>query len=62
MHHGQSRGGNEIHRKYVKAGDFFKNRGEFVKVGEEIIIFAKQRGNVLKQGKQGGNSKFVVDD
>jgi len=35
-------------------GEIFKSRGE-------IIIFQKQRGNVLKQAKLGGgNFKFVV--
>ena len=36
-----------------------KTGGTFLKVGGEIIILAKQGGNVPKQG---GNSKFVVDD
>jgi len=45
-------GGNETHisLKYVKkTREFFEKRGEIVKVGG-IIIFAKQGGNVLKQG------------
>src|SRR6218665_2333276 len=47
-------GGNEIHACKVckKQVSLPKTEGKFVKVGE-IIIFAKQGGNVLKQGKQG---------
>jgi len=32
--------------------------GKFVKVGEEIIIFAKQRGKCIETGKIGG--KFEI--
>ena len=39
-----------------------KTEGKFVKAVGKIIIFAKQRGNVLKHGKQGGNSKFVSSE
>ena len=63
MHHGQSRGKRNtenVCKKQVKfsktgAGEIFQSRGE-------ILIFAKQGGNVRKQGKYGGNSKFVVVD
>jgi len=40
---------------YVKTG------GKFFKIGGNNN-FRETEGNVLKQGKQGGNSKFVVDD
>jgi len=51
MHHGQSRGGNEIYIKYVKAGEFFENKREIFQSRGKIVIFAKPEGNVLKQGK-----------
>ena len=44
-------GGNERHIKYVKSGWFFFKQGKFLKVYGEIIIFAKQGENELKEGK-----------
>jgi len=44
---GGKRNTRKVCKKQVKLS---KTRGKFVKVGE-IIILAKQGGNVLKQGK-----------
>ena len=46
--------GENTQKVCKKLGNFPKTGGKFVKVGGEIIIFAKGR-NVPKQGKQGGH-------
>src|SRR6218665_3739953 len=52
MHHGQSRGGKKTRKVCKKQVNLRKTGGEICKSRGERIIFAKQ----------GGNSKFVVDD
>ena len=62
MHHGQSRG-EKIPRKVCKKLlNFSKTGGNNRKVGGNKKNSRIRGGNAVKQAKQGGNSKFVVDD
>jgi len=45
---GGKRNAQKVCKKQV---NFSKTGGEILKSRRDIIIFAKQRGNVLKQGK-----------
>ena len=47
------RGKQNTHKLCKKQMNFSKTEGKFLQVGGkgEIIIFAKQGGNVVKQGK-----------